>query len=362
MTTTKTLLLVVGPGRSGTSTLAGTLSKLGAHVAGPYLNANESNPMGFFESSWSVNFHNRVLRRGPVALADARPEAADLAERLVTDADRAALRAYLTEQAESQDLVVLKDPRIVWLLATFGSVAKDLGMELAAAVMLRRPNEVIASRLDYYHDSGAELEALGYQGRDLAGWINQLTTCELLTRGVPRAFVSYDELLTDWRAAVTRALGDLPVTLEVPQTGVHHDVDDFIDPGLNRHQGDWPAGSAILDELRALAERTFDACDALARHTDGAEGATAQLDAVRDKYAFAYGLDRAITHDAAVARGAAERREERRKAATKAAASKAAPHAAPVAAAGVPAQLRRAGTAALRRAASLRRQVLARKR
>ncbi|MBB2894480.1 sulfotransferase family protein [Flexivirga oryzae] len=306
---TKTLLLVVGPGRSGTSTLAGTLSKLGAHVAGPHLNANETNPMGFFESSWSVNFHNDVLGRGPVALADARPEAARLAERLVTAADRAALRTYLTEQAAGRGLVVLKDPRIVWLLSTFRSVAADLRMNLAAAVMLRRPVEVIASRLDYYHKPGAELAELGYQARDLAGWINQLTTCEVQTRGMPRAFLSYDEVLTDWRTAVGRALDDVSVQLPVPEPGAHHAVDDFIDPGLNRHRGRWPEGSAILDELRALAERTFDACDALARHTGAAADATAQLDEVRDRYAFAYGLDRAITHDAAVARAARERRK-----------------------------------------------------
>lgn len=357
MTNSTTLLLVVGPGRSGTSTLAGTLSKLGAHVAGPYLNANESNPMGFFESSWSVNFHNKILRRGPVALADARPEAADLAEKLVTDADRSALRTYLSEQAEGRDLVVLKDPRIVWLLSTFRSVADELGLELAATVMLRRPNEVIASRLDYYHKPGAALEAIGYQGRDLAGWINQLTTCELLTRSIPRAFVSYDELLTDWRAAVGRALGGLPVALDIPAADQHHDVDDFIDPGLNRHQGGWPEGSAILDELRSFAERAFDGCDALARHTDNADSATASLDEVREKYAFAYGLDRAITHDAEVAHGAAERRAERTKgAAVKKAATK------PTAEGSAARQARRIAAGALRRARRVTRQLRDRRR
>lgn len=357
MTTKKTLLLVVGPGRSGTSTLAGTLSKLGAHVAGPYLNANESNPMGFFESSWSVTFHNKVLRRGPVALADARPEAAELAEKLVTDADRAALRAYLTEQMDGRDLVVLKDPRIVWLLPTFASVADELDLTLAAAVMLRRPNEVIASRLDYYHKPGAALEAIGYQGRDLAGWINQLGTCEQLTRGMPRSFISYDELLTDWRIAVGRALQDLPVDLPLPAAGEHHEVDDFIDPGLNRHQGEWPSGSAILDELRELAERAFGACDALARHTDAADAAAAQLDQVRDAYAFAYGLDRAITHDAVVAQGATERRDEREKARRKAAAPSSA-----TTTASAPDRLRRAGAGVVRRARRAARGLRARRR
>lgn len=305
--TPTTLLLIVGPGRSGTSTLAGSLSKLGAHVAGPYLNANASNPMGFFESSWSVAFHNTILKRGSVSLADARPEAPELAEKAVTAAERDALKNYLIEQAQDRDLVVLKDPRIVWLLSTFTSVAAELNMSLAAAVMVRRPAEVIASRLTYYHNEDAELEALGYQARDLAGWVNQLTTCESLIRDLPHAFVSYDELLTDWRSAVTRALRHLPVSLPVPDADEHHPVDDFINPGLNRHQREWPSMSAKLEQLRSLADQAFDACDALARHTKDAENATAQLDQVRARYADFYEIDRAIAHDEVLAaRAAAE--------------------------------------------------------
>ncbi len=59
----RTLLLVTGTGRSGTSTMSGTLHHLGLHVPGPYLGANESNPKGFYESRWSVRFHNDLCRR-----------------------------------------------------------------------------------------------------------------------------------------------------------------------------------------------------------------------------------------------------------------------------------------------------------
>ena len=74
----RSLLLVTGAGRSGTSTVAGTLHHLGVHVPGPYLKANASNPRGFYESKWSVDFHNRLLKRANVTIADGRPEAADL--------------------------------------------------------------------------------------------------------------------------------------------------------------------------------------------------------------------------------------------------------------------------------------------
>ena len=57
------LVLITGTGRSGTSTIAGTLHHLGLHVPGPHLGANESNPKGFFESSWAVAFHKRIPAR-----------------------------------------------------------------------------------------------------------------------------------------------------------------------------------------------------------------------------------------------------------------------------------------------------------
>ena len=56
------LVLVTGTGRSGTSTISGTLHHLGLAVPGPFLGANKSNPKGFFESTWAVEFHQKIAR------------------------------------------------------------------------------------------------------------------------------------------------------------------------------------------------------------------------------------------------------------------------------------------------------------
>ncbi len=73
------LVVVVGSGRSGTSTLAGALKYLGMHVPQPEWPANRSNPRGFHEPKWVVQFQRRMLRRANIALDDARPAAFDLA-------------------------------------------------------------------------------------------------------------------------------------------------------------------------------------------------------------------------------------------------------------------------------------------
>ncbi|MET0525856.1 MAG: hypothetical protein ABWZ91_13710, partial [Nocardioides sp.] len=75
------LVMVAGAGRSGTSTVAGALSMLGLHLPQPEVPADETNPRGFFETQWVVDFNNALLDRSPQSRTlDARPEVDELAE------------------------------------------------------------------------------------------------------------------------------------------------------------------------------------------------------------------------------------------------------------------------------------------
>ena len=69
------VLFVAGAGRSGTSTMAGLMRILGLHVPQPEVVADESNPKGFGEPAWVVEYHDRLLAEAGVQVSDARPEA-----------------------------------------------------------------------------------------------------------------------------------------------------------------------------------------------------------------------------------------------------------------------------------------------
>ena len=69
------VLFVAGAGRSGTSTLAGIVSKLGMHVPLPEVPPDDSNPRGFSEPQWVVDVHDEWLAEALVQVSDARPEA-----------------------------------------------------------------------------------------------------------------------------------------------------------------------------------------------------------------------------------------------------------------------------------------------
>src|ERR671923_728130 len=106
----KHLVLVVGVGRSGTSLLSGILGQLGFHIPQPEVQADDTNPRGFGEPRWVVDFHSRILGTQRVTLNDSRPAAwthmADAA-----DGARPELLQWLRGELDQADAVVVKDPR-----------------------------------------------------------------------------------------------------------------------------------------------------------------------------------------------------------------------------------------------------------
>ena len=108
---TKRVVIVAGAGRSGTSTVAGSLSMLGLHLPQPEVPADETNPRGFYESQWVVDFHKELLNRTPVVRTlDARPEALDLAASVPTDDDAERGRAWLSVQLAEHPQVAGQGP------------------------------------------------------------------------------------------------------------------------------------------------------------------------------------------------------------------------------------------------------------
>ena len=73
------LVLVTGSGRSGTSTVAGALKRLGLHIPQPEVATDERNPRGYYEPLWVAEFHKGLLNPIPVRTIDTRPDAGRIA-------------------------------------------------------------------------------------------------------------------------------------------------------------------------------------------------------------------------------------------------------------------------------------------
>lgn len=289
----RSLVLVAGSGRSGTSLFSGIMKRLGYTVPGPEVPADETNPRGFAESQWVVDFHTRLLRRAGVQVADARPSAWSQTARVGLDADVAAeLRAWLAGQFSLAGQLIVKDPRISWFAPLWRRCAGELGAEPRFVTMLRHPAAVIESKQRSYGGRQGDISRA-------AGWLNQTLFTERATRESPRAFIHYDELLDDWTHAVSRAAEALDLELvrtASPQT--MRTVHEFVDQGLRRSRGDWD-GLALPDRLRTQADETWQLVSRLAGDHDGE--VYDALDTLRGAYIDLYAEAEALAHSSIAA-------------------------------------------------------------
>ena len=299
----KHLVLVVGVGRSGTSLLSGILGQLGFHIPQPEVQADDTNPRGFGEPRWVVDFHARILGEQRVTLNDSRPA---VWEQMAAAADsaRPELLTWLRGELDQADDVVIKDPRTVWFLDAWRACAAELGARTSFVTMLRHPAEIVASARKSYGPGLTEA------GRS-AAWINVTLQTERSTRDARRAFVRYDDLLADWVPEVRRA-GSL---IEAPSlAGVDRvpEVDAFVDPTLHRNRTTWDDLDVPV-AVRDLAEQVWEHVQA---------GDRAALDADHEAYLNLYGEAEAIAQCSIMAARAPKKR-------TKAAAGAAKPAAPP---------------------------------
>ena len=194
------LVLITGSTRSGTSLAAGSLHHLGLHVPLPVLRANESNPAGFFESTWPLKFHRRLMDRSHVGGVDARPEAFDLMAAAVGPEQRAELRSWLEGEFQESRQVVVKDPRAVWVTGLWQDTVEELDGRIGFLLMVRHPAEVVASRATYYAPGLEGERAWHYRVRNLCGWINNWNAgARTGTPAIASVRTRYEDLLDDWR-------------------------------------------------------------------------------------------------------------------------------------------------------------------
>ncbi|NHC21812.1 sulfotransferase family protein [Nocardioides sp. IC4_145] len=295
------VVFVVGSGRSGTSTMSGTLQTLGMHVPQPEVQADETNPKGFGEPQWVVDFHHELLQRCNVAVSDARPAAWFEAGRLSTfEPLRGRLHAWLEQQfVEGGPEVVVKDPRLAWFLGLWRSAALRCDATPAYVTMLRPPTEVVGSKQKYY--AGGRTSSTAGEISRTAAWVNMMLHTERSTRGSARAFVRYHDMLTDWTIPVF-GLGQL-FDLDAVKSASANDirkVHQFIDPNLRRVQLTWD-DVRVPTRLREVAEESWRELDRLADDGGDTPAAHDRLDELRTAYAELYEEAEALSESTALA-------------------------------------------------------------
>lgn len=241
-------VLVLGMARSGTSALAHVLELLGVALGDGLKPAKAgANDKGYFEHVALHACHVELfaaLGHDWDTLAPRPPRFWDVP---ATAPARARLAELLDREFSTAPLFGFKDPELCLLF--------PLWEELLAARATRALPVVIARHPEESAGSFARLRESGPQ-HGLAVWLQTMVAAERCTRGRPRAFVTYAQLLADPCATAERIGGELQLEWPRAPRACAAEFAAFLDRELHRHRA---RATPPANALEALALRLYGA-------------------------------------------------------------------------------------------------------
>ncbi len=245
--------------RSGTSMLTRMCNLLGADLGPDMLEPGPDNPTGYWEHRGAVDIDNRVMAAAGVAWDDPLP----LPEHWINDAVIAPLLdelvAMLRRDFSDSALPALKDPRICRLLPLWQAAFQELDWQPRYLHMTRHPLEVersLASRDGIIPEMSHLL------------WLRYVSEAETHTRDRPRAFLTYDGLLNQWRELLPQAFRQLDLPFPDPADAFPA-IANFADSGHRHHQVS-DDSLALKNGGSGLLQRFFDNLGLAAKDTETA--------------------------------------------------------------------------------------------
>jgi hypothetical protein len=248
-------LVVLGMHRSGTSAMTKTLALLGAKLPKRLMPATESNPAGHWEPQDVANLNDEILQALDSEWDDvfaSRPR------EYLSNFDRYYLgRAVelVQDDFNGSELIVLKDPRIAVLTPFWDRALREAGYTTHYVIMVRNPLEVAESLRT--RDSFP-------REKSLLLWSSYMIAADRDTRDKDRIFISYDQLLTDWRAVRNRIERSAGIPFPRNTTTAANEIDRHLDDRLRHHRAaaeDVVSRSDVPEEVQILYRIFLGACE-----------------------------------------------------------------------------------------------------
>ncbi|MBC7167448.1 hypothetical protein [Phenylobacterium sp.] len=246
--------LVLGMHRSGTSAATQVLALAGADLPQNVMPGDEYNAKGYFEPWRIAIFNDQRLRAAGGAWDDPfafpyRPLEPREERRWVTRATD-----LFDEEYGAARYPLMKDPRVSVLLPLWLTALAELSFAPRVVIPVRHPLEV----------AGSLAKRNGFPPeKSVLLWAAYMLAAEAGSRGLPRAFVSYEGLLADWRGQVERIESGHGARLPKLDARAEKAIDGFLTSEL-RHNA--PVGRLAETPVSGpLAARVFEWFEAAAR-------------------------------------------------------------------------------------------------
>ena len=272
-------ILVLGMHRSGTSSVAGSLMRLGGDAPLHLMPAQPDNERGFWESSVISALNDEILAAGGSDWQDWRSFDLNRIDRGVATALRARARSVLLAEFGEARLPVIKDPRMCRLMPFWSSVFQDLEWSLRAVLPLRSPLEVALSlnRRDGIALSCASLI-----------WLRHVLEAEVESREMPRAVLNWHDFLADPRRFLGRVGRSLKLTWPRGSGRAFAEIDEYVSGDLRHHR----ASLAQFRAHPAMDDLVCETYGAMLELVRGANNRRAQLrlDNLRARFENSVGI------------------------------------------------------------------------
>lgn len=249
-------ILVLGMHRSGTSAATRVLNLLGAELNKEMLDVSADNPKGFWESAEAVELHERLFKALSRTWYDMHALPPDWMSYPVVREAVAEIADLVRRDFDGKALWAIKDPRMCLLVPLWLEALQSLDIDVKSLFVVRNPIEVSES-LRVRHTRERNQWGLGHAP---LMWAQYLAEAEIATRHSPRAMITYDELLLDWRTTMGRVADDLGVAWPNGLDEVGDEIDAFLDRGDRHHAAEFDPSKATRLGVPNLVVRQYQEC------------------------------------------------------------------------------------------------------
>ena len=301
--TDRQALIVLGMHRSGTSSLAGVLSHLGADAAKTLMKGDSWNERGYWESDKLVSFHDRLLASAGSSWDDwcaLNPTWVSSSEEQIFLTE---LPTLIEQEFGQSRFFVVKDPRMCRFVPFWIRGLREIGVTPQFIISLRNPLEVARS---LERRDGMPIS------EGLLLWLRHYLDAEYATRGHPRGFIQYEDLLRDWKGSIAALSTALNLQFPDQSSDTIAAVDAFLSRDLRHHIAspheldaheevfDWtkrtyhalqrliggnvPEAMHELDDIRQAFDQTYIIFDGIIqRHKIEVDALTREIKGLNDK-------------------------------------------------------------------------------
>ncbi len=229
----RTIVIVLGMHRSGTSVLTRGLATLGIELGTRMLPAAEENPRGFWENRAAFETNEAFLSElgsswDGLGLIDWDRLPAALKQDF-----RFRARRVILQEFDNAPLFGFKDPRTARLLPIWQDACSTLGLNDRYVILLRNPISVahsLEARNGFPHEKSHLL------------WLLHMVPALMLTRDKPRCIVEYDRFIASPAETLRKISESLALRTDEGALRAATEFErEFVSEGLRHSSFDWRA-------------------------------------------------------------------------------------------------------------------------